>query len=160
MLRSKSFKNWIWWDSFLILLLVISSLFFWQGQYKSTLVCPVCAKVSVTFDPFMYLSLPLQSTATRTLTVTIFSSDGGMLPNVCTVTVPKQGRCRDLIQALSAACSLKPSEKLLLAEVSYCHECLKLWELFSMLTYESCMCRYKTTWFTDFLKTLWYPCPA
>jgi len=81
----------------------------------------VCAKVSVTFDPFMYLSLPLQSTATRTLTVTIFGSDGGMLPNVCTVTVPKQGRCRDLIQALSAACSLKPSEKLLLAEVSYCH---------------------------------------
>lgn len=88
-----------------------------QGQYKSTLVCPVCAKVSVTFDPFMYLSLPLQSTATRTLTVTIFSSDGGLLPNVCTVTVPKQGRCRDLIQALSAACSLKPSEKLLLAEI-------------------------------------------
>ncbi|KAJ8427716.1 hypothetical protein Cgig2_022190 [Carnegiea gigantea] len=88
-----------------------------EGQYKSTLVCPVCAKVSVTFDPFMYLSLPLQSTATRTLTLTIFSSDGGMLPNVCTVTVPKQGRCRDLIQALSAACSLKPSEKLLLAEI-------------------------------------------
>lgn len=65
----------------------------------------------------MYLSLPLQSTATRPLTVTIFSSDGSLLPNVCTVTVPKQGRCRDLIQALSAACSLKPHEKLLLAEV-------------------------------------------
>ncbi|KAL2930555.1 Ubiquitin carboxyl-terminal hydrolase 5 [Bienertia sinuspersici] len=88
-----------------------------QGQYKSTLVCPVCAKISVTFDPFMYLSLPLQSTATRPLTVTIFSSDGRLLPNVCTVTVPKQGRCRDLIQALSAACSLKPNEKLLLAEI-------------------------------------------
>uniref|UniRef100_A0A803MRX8 Ubiquitin carboxyl-terminal hydrolase n=1 Tax=Chenopodium quinoa TaxID=63459 RepID=A0A803MRX8_CHEQI len=88
-----------------------------QGQYKSTLVCPVCAKVSVTFDPFMYLSLPLQSTATRPLTVTIFSSDGSLLPNVCTVTIPKQGRCRDLIQALSAVCSLKPHEKLLLAEI-------------------------------------------
>ncbi|XP_074276694.1 ubiquitin carboxyl-terminal hydrolase 5 [Silene latifolia] len=88
-----------------------------QGQYKSTLVCPVCAKISVTFDPFMYLSLPLQSTITRTLTVTIFSSDGSLLPNVCTVTVPKQGRCRDLIQALSGACSLKPNEKLLLAEI-------------------------------------------
>lgn len=88
-----------------------------QGQYKSTLVCPVCAKISVTFDPFMYLSLPLQSTVARPLTVTIFSSDGSLLPNVCTVTVPKQGRCRDLIQALSAACSLKPNEKLLLAEI-------------------------------------------
>ncbi|CAG2116328.1 unnamed protein product, partial [Medioppia subpectinata] len=29
------------------------------GQYKSKLVCPICAKVSVTFDPFVYLSLPL-----------------------------------------------------------------------------------------------------
>ncbi|TFK75037.1 cysteine proteinase [Pluteus cervinus] len=36
---------------------VIVDLF--QGQYQSTLVCPVCAKVSITFDPFMYLTLPL-----------------------------------------------------------------------------------------------------
>ncbi|KAG8862154.1 CSN-associated deubiquitinating enzyme Ubp12 [Tulasnella sp. 330] len=36
---------------------VIVDLF--QGQYKSTLVCPECQKVSVTFDPFMYLTLPL-----------------------------------------------------------------------------------------------------
>ncbi|KAE8190623.1 hypothetical protein A4X06_0g7186 [Tilletia controversa] len=30
-----------------------------QGQYRSTLVCPVCSKVSIKFDPFMYLTLPL-----------------------------------------------------------------------------------------------------
>ncbi|KAJ6755604.1 UBIQUITIN CARBOXYL-TERMINAL HYDROLASE [Salix purpurea] len=42
-----------------------------QGQYKSTLVCPDCRKVSVTFDPFMYLSLPLPSTNTRTMTLTV-----------------------------------------------------------------------------------------
>ncbi|XP_076938779.1 ubiquitin carboxyl-terminal hydrolase 8-like, partial [Bidens hawaiensis] len=30
-----------------------------QGQYRSTLTCPVCTKHSVTFDPFLYLSLPL-----------------------------------------------------------------------------------------------------
>ncbi|XP_024031099.1 ubiquitin carboxyl-terminal hydrolase 5 isoform X2 [Morus notabilis] len=90
-----------------------------QGQYKSTLVCPVCNKVSVTFDPFMYLSLPLQSTITRTMTVTVFACDGNALPTAFTVTVPKQGRCRDLIQALSNACSLKPSEKLLLVEVHH-----------------------------------------
>ncbi|KAJ4975516.1 hypothetical protein NE237_000622 [Protea cynaroides] len=88
-----------------------------QGQYKSTLVCPVCGKVSVTFDPFMYLSLPLQFTVTRTMTVTVFTCDGSALPVPCTVNVPKQGRCRDLIQAISGACSLKSSEKLLLAEI-------------------------------------------
>ncbi|KAJ2181317.1 hypothetical protein GGF45_001584 [Coemansia sp. RSA 551] len=36
---------------------VVVDLF--QGQYRSTLVCPVCSHVSVTFDPFMYLTLPL-----------------------------------------------------------------------------------------------------
>ncbi|KAG1746657.1 uncharacterized protein EDB91DRAFT_1048951 [Suillus paluster] len=36
---------------------VIVDLF--QGQYQSTLVCPECQKVSFTFDPFMYLTLPL-----------------------------------------------------------------------------------------------------
>lgn len=30
---------------------IIVDLF--QGQLKSTLVCPICSRVSVTFDPFM-----------------------------------------------------------------------------------------------------------
>jgi len=30
-----------------------------HGQYKSTLVCSICTKVSVTFDPFMTMSLPI-----------------------------------------------------------------------------------------------------
>ncbi|XP_007010658.2 PREDICTED: ubiquitin carboxyl-terminal hydrolase 5 isoform X1 [Theobroma cacao] len=88
-----------------------------QGQYKSTLVCPVCNKVSVTFDPFMYLSLPLQFTITRTMTITVFTCDGSALPSTCTVTVPKQGRYRDLIQALSNACSLKQTEEIKLVEI-------------------------------------------
>ncbi|WFD01715.1 ubiquitinyl hydrolase 1 [Malassezia obtusa] len=33
-----------------------------QGQYRSTLVCPVCDKVSIKFDPFMYLTLPIPNT--------------------------------------------------------------------------------------------------
>ncbi|KAF8412057.1 hypothetical protein HHK36_000010 [Tetracentron sinense] len=88
-----------------------------QGQYKSTLVCPVCGKVSVTFDPFMYLSLPLPSTVTRTMTVTIFYGDGSALPMPYTVTVLKDGHYKDLSQALSNACCLKSDENILLAEV-------------------------------------------
>ena len=40
---------------------VIADLF--TGMYKSTLVCPVCAKVSITFDPFnnLTLQLPIES---------------------------------------------------------------------------------------------------
>ncbi|KAG8736775.1 CSN-associated deubiquitinating enzyme Ubp12 [Ceratobasidium sp. 414] len=36
---------------------IIADLF--QGMYKSTLTCLSCGKLSVTFDPFMSLSLPL-----------------------------------------------------------------------------------------------------
>jgi hypothetical protein len=95
----------------------VSDKFILQGQSKSTLVCPVCNKVSVTFDPFMYLSLPLRSAINRTMTVTVFSCDGSTQPSLCTVTVPKQGRCKDLIQALTNACSLKHNERLVLVEV-------------------------------------------
>src|SRR5438105_12405855 len=93
---------------------------FFQGQYKSTLVCPVCGKVSVTFDPFMYLSLPLQFASNRSITVMVFSCDGSVPPTPFTVSVPQQGRCRDLLLALSNACSLRNGEKLRIAEV--CHE--------------------------------------
>ncbi|SCV70333.1 BQ2448_1727 [Microbotryum intermedium] len=36
---------------------VIVDLF--QGQYRSTVVCPDCDKVSITFDPFMYVTMNL-----------------------------------------------------------------------------------------------------
>ncbi|KAL9271655.1 Ubiquitin carboxyl-terminal hydrolase 5-like protein [Drosera capensis] len=117
-----------------------------QGQYKSTLVCPVCNKVSVTFDPFMYLSLPLQSTVTRSITVTIFSSDGSASPNLYTVTIPKPGRCRDLLQALTSASSLKPNEKLLLAEIRN-HLILRFFEdpftSLSSVKDDDCLVAYK-----------------
>uniref|UniRef100_A0A1J3K0G5 Ubiquitin carboxyl-terminal hydrolase n=1 Tax=Noccaea caerulescens TaxID=107243 RepID=A0A1J3K0G5_NOCCA len=98
-----------------------------QGQYKSTLVCPVCGKISITFDPFMYLSLPLPSTLTRPMTVTVFYCDGSRLSMPYTVTVPKHGSCRDLITALSTACCLTDDESLLLAEV-YDHKVFRYFE--------------------------------
>ncbi|MQM04952.1 hypothetical protein Taro_037752 [Colocasia esculenta] len=88
-----------------------------QGQYRSTLVCPICSKVSVTFDPFMYLSLPLPSTTMRTMTVTVFSTDGCAKPFPYTISVPKYGKCKDLIHSLSVSCSLRDDESLLLTEV-------------------------------------------
>ncbi|CAA6655882.1 unnamed protein product [Spirodela intermedia] len=75
------------------------------------------SKVSVTFDPFMYLSLPLPSSVTRTMTVTVFYGDGSRLPIPTTITVPKHGCCRDLTQAISTACCLSQNEALLLAEI-------------------------------------------
>lgn len=36
---------------------MVESLFL--GQFKSTLVCPVCQETSVVFDPFLSMSIPL-----------------------------------------------------------------------------------------------------
>ncbi|KAI7733857.1 hypothetical protein M8C21_028642 [Ambrosia artemisiifolia] len=94
-----------------------------QGQYKSTLVCPVCNKISITFDPFMYLSLPLPSTTTRSMTITVFYGDGSSLPMPFTVNVSKYGYYKDLFQALGTACCLESDETLILAEI--CHRYLE-----------------------------------
>ncbi|OIV92275.1 hypothetical protein TanjilG_00293 [Lupinus angustifolius] len=88
-----------------------------QGQFRSTLVCPMCKKVSITFDPFMYLSLPLPSTTMRTMTLTVMSTDGITMPSTITITVPERGTLKDLIGALSASCSLGDDESLLVVEV-------------------------------------------
>lgn len=98
-----------------------------QGQYRSTLVCPVCKKVSVTFDPFMYLSLPLPSTTMRTMTLTVIDTDGSSTPTVVTVSVPKYGKSEDLIQALTTACSLPADDTLLVAEI-YNHQIIRFLE--------------------------------
>ncbi|KAG8376849.1 hypothetical protein BUALT_Bualt09G0106600 [Buddleja alternifolia] len=88
-----------------------------QGQYRSTLVCPVCKKLSITFDPFMYLSLPLPSTTLRKMTLTVLSSDGTNLPHPVTITVPGNGTLKDLVDALGKACSSRDDETLLIAEI-------------------------------------------
>ncbi|GKD95251.1 ubiquitin carboxyl-terminal hydrolase 5, partial [Tanacetum coccineum] len=43
-------------------------------------------------------------------------SPRSVTPVTCTITVPKLRRCRDLIRALSNACSLKQNEQILLEE--------------------------------------------
>ncbi|KAI4348860.1 hypothetical protein L6164_009529 [Bauhinia variegata] len=88
-----------------------------QGQFRSTLVCPICKKVSVTFDPFMYLSLPLPSTTMRTMNLTVLNTNGVTLPSALTIRVPKHGSLKDLIEAVSAACFLRDDETLLVAEI-------------------------------------------
>lgn len=46
-----------------------------HGLFKSTLVCPECSKVSVTFDPFCYLTLPLPMKKDRTMELFLVQAD-------------------------------------------------------------------------------------
>ncbi|XP_026102691.1 ubiquitin carboxyl-terminal hydrolase 11-like isoform X1 [Carassius auratus] len=81
-----------------------------HGLFKSTLVCPECNKVSVTFDPFCYLSVPLPVSKERVMEVFYVSLDPTAKPTQYRLIVPKAGRVIDLCTALSQATGLPPSQ--------------------------------------------------
>ena len=88
-----------------------------QGLYKSTLICPRCNFSSVKFDPFMYLSLPLPSSKTRTLYITLIYVDGSQLPIVHAIDVPKTGLPNSFCYA---ACNLRKCWKSVLLQTTPC----------------------------------------
>ena len=73
----------------------------YHGQYRSTVKCddPTCGKVSVTFDPYLCLSLPIGNYSKgRTLDVFVHADARWI-----TVTVAKLGNIIDLKHAISNA---------------------------------------------------------
>ncbi|XP_067854439.1 ubiquitin carboxyl-terminal hydrolase 19 isoform X2 [Heptranchias perlo] len=88
-----------------------------QGQYKSKLVCPVCSKVSITFDPFLYLSVPLPQKQ-KLLTVYFFAKEPHKKPIKILVSVSKENACAaDIFDAISRNMKVK-TDTLRLAEVA------------------------------------------
>lgn len=63
------------------------------GQYKSTLDCPLCKKKSITFDPYVYLSVPMprETRKLRVLFFYPFSHDEIERPRRLEITVSKSG---------------------------------------------------------------------
>jgi hypothetical protein len=62
------------------------------GQFKSTVKCPDCPRVSVTFDPYMMLSIPLPIVE-KTLAITmVFHCERQRLPQKVTVKVRPPSR--------------------------------------------------------------------
>ncbi|KAG5267227.1 hypothetical protein AALO_G00219400 [Alosa alosa] len=87
-----------------------------HGLFKSTLVCPVCAKISVTFDPFCYLTLPLPMKKERTLEVYLVRLDPSAKPTQYKLTVPKVGYISDLCISLSTLSDV-PAEKMIVTDI-------------------------------------------
>ena len=73
---------------------VIVDLF--QAQIKSTVCCPNCDRVSVTFDPYLYLSVPVPVSQEKVITVNFVYSDPNKTPKKINVTVNKQDSIKDL----------------------------------------------------------------
>ncbi|SCV03312.1 LANO_0G03378g1_1 [Lachancea nothofagi CBS 11611] len=85
---------------------VINDLF--VGMYKSTLTCPVCDKVSVTFDPFSDLTLPLPVESIWTSKVRIFPQNSP--PCILEVELTKRATYEDLKLYVANAANMKPDD--------------------------------------------------
>eukprot|EP00794_Sanderia_malayensis_P007084 gene7084-7884_t len=99
---------------------------FFHGLFKSTVVCPMCDKISVTFDPFCYLSLPLPVNKERSINITFVPLETTSLPISMKVNVPKIGTTKDLTDAVSKMTNVD-SLKLVVADV-YTHRFHKIFE--------------------------------
>ncbi|RXN00213.1 Ubiquitin carboxyl-terminal hydrolase 15 [Acipenser ruthenus] len=87
-----------------------------HGLFKSTLVCPVCCKVSVTFDPFCYLTIPLPMKKERTLEVYLVRLDPLTKPMQYKLVVPKVGYLSDLCAALSTLSGV-PADRMIVTDI-------------------------------------------
>ncbi|XP_072329060.1 ubiquitin carboxyl-terminal hydrolase 4 isoform X2 [Scyliorhinus torazame] len=86
-----------------------------HGLFKSTLVCPECSKISVTFDPFCYLTLPLPMKKDRTMEIFLVRADSSR-PTQYRIVVPKMGAISDLCTALFQISGVA-AEKMVVADV-------------------------------------------
>ncbi|XP_033647195.1 ubiquitin carboxyl-terminal hydrolase 15-like [Asterias rubens] len=93
---------------------IIVDLF--HGQFKSTLVCPECSKVSVTFDPFCFLSLPLPIKKERSMEIVLIRLDPKCRPQQMKVVVPKLGMVYDICKAVSKVTKISP-DKMVVTDV-------------------------------------------
>lgn len=73
-----------------------------MGQVKSRVECceEGCGRVSTTFDPFMYLSVPIPGSSERTLTVYYVPLDPAKRVQKLSVTLPKAGTVQDLAKRI------------------------------------------------------------
>ncbi|KEP46138.1 putative ubiquitin carboxyl-terminal hydrolase, partial [Rhizoctonia solani 123E] len=103
-----------------------------QGMYKSTLVCPECQKISITFDPFMYLTLPLPVTKTWRHIIHWVPWDMHKTPLAVDIEVPKDSSYGYLKKLFGRWFAVDP-ENLLAAEV-WSHKFYKFYDDYMNLT--------------------------
>ncbi|KAF7719981.1 Ubiquitin carboxyl-terminal hydrolase [Penicillium ucsense] len=103
---------------------VVTDLF--AGMYKSTLVCPSCDKVSIIFDPFSSLTLPIPQQKLEFRNVVFQALDKP--PRMFTAEVDKTGTMATWKEAMAKKLNLNPNQ-LIAAEVDNGH----FWEVWTRL---------------------------
>jgi len=84
---------------------IIIDLF--AGQYKSRLDCPDCQKISITFDPFISISLPVPHLLTISTNFFFIFKDSSKVPYKMSVTLPSEQTFDDLLEYLEKTLNIK-----------------------------------------------------
>ena len=81
-----------------------------QGQFKNTVICGHCSHVSVSFEPFMYLSVPLPRALDRQIEVVVMLLDSLDAPTTHLVTLSQHDRIQHLREAITDKLDLNGRE--------------------------------------------------
>lgn len=84
-----------------------------QGQLKSTVRCPTCRFVSITFDPYTYLNVPLPTEKNKVHRITYVPSDPGLRPVLMAPKCPKLGMITDLKATVAETTGCMPANQVI-----------------------------------------------
>mmetsp|Transcript_9189 Transcript_9189/g.8087 ORF Transcript_9189/g.8087 Transcript_9189/m.8087 type:complete len:107 (+) Transcript_9189:608-928(+) len=73
-----------------------------HGQFKSTLICPDCKQLSVIFDPFMMISLPIPTQEFSKFFLYFVHNSNKKLPQKVSLNVPQNMSTAEIKQKLSS----------------------------------------------------------
>ena len=91
-----------------------------MGQIKSRVQCPVCKKVSTTFDPFMYLSVPIPGAEEKNIPITYVPLNPDEKPQNIVVRINKQASIQELVEKTFEIRSLRGKAAPSLSDVAVC----------------------------------------
>ena len=79
-----------------------------HGQYKSRLDCPDCKRISITFDPFMMLSLPIPTVEYAKFFLYYVYEDPKSLPTKMTLNLPNSTPYSEVLQQICSTTKAQP----------------------------------------------------
>lgn len=80
-----------------------------HGQYRSEVTCPKCSKVSLTFDPYLMLALPLPNKKVKSFDVMFVYSDPRRSAISMQVQVDSRACIRDLRESIASNLGISSS---------------------------------------------------
>ena len=98
-----------------------------HGLLKSTLNCLVCGEISIKFDPFCYLSVPLPSKKERLVEVIFVPLDQSQSLVKLKLSIVKSSTIQELCVALEAQVPNVPRARMAVCEV-YSNKIFKIYE--------------------------------